>query len=78
MSEASTVQATPANPFAEASSTKKRITLIAVFFAVFASILQSGTLSTMLPLAAADIGGTDYYSLASTIATPLGLAAMPL
>lgn len=71
-------EAAPRNPFAEASPAKKKITLLAIFFAIFGSILQSGTLSTMLPLAAAEIGGMDYYSLASTIGAPLGLAAMPL
>lgn len=66
------------NPFALASDTRKMITLLAVFFGVFGSILQSGTLSTMLPIAAAEIGGADYYSLASTLGAPISIAAMPL
>lgn len=72
------VRPAPANPFAEASDAKKKITLLAIFVGIFGSILQSGTLSTMLPLAAAEIGGTDYYSLASTLGAPLSIAAMPL
>ena len=40
--------------------------------------MQSSTLSTMLPMAAEEIGGKDYYSLASTIGAPLSIAAMPL
>lgn len=67
-----------ANPFFDASDLKKKITLLAIFMGIFGSILQSGTLSTMLPLAAADIGGTDYYSLASTLGAPFSIASMPL
>ncbi|MGN0078362.1 MAG: MFS transporter [Coriobacteriales bacterium] len=66
------------NPFAEASDARKKITLLAIFLGVFGSILQSGTLSTMLPMAAAEIGGADYYSLASTLGAPISIAAMPL
>ena len=32
----------------------------------------------MLPMAAAEIGGADYYSLASTLGAPISIAAMPL
>lgn len=73
-----TLRTEPSNPFADALQAKKAITLAAILCAVFGSILQSATLSTMLPIAAADIGGESYYSLASTIGTPLSIAAMPL
>lgn len=66
------------NPFAAATDIRKKITLLAIFLGVFGSILQSGTLSTMLPMAAAEIGGADYYSLASTLGAPISIAAMPL
>lgn len=70
--------AAPENPFAAAAELRKKITLLAIFLGVFGSILQSGTLSTMLPMAAAEIGGADYYSLASTLGAPISIAAMPL
>lgn len=73
-----TLRTEPSNPFSEASQAKKAITLAAILCAVFGSILQSATLSTMLPIAAADVGGESYYSLASTIGAPLSIAAMPL
>lgn len=78
MNEHEADAASTVNPYAAASSAKKKVTLFAIFIAVFGSLLQSSTLSTMLPLAANEIGGVDYYSLASAMGAPLGLAAMPL
>ena len=46
--------------FERAPANKKRLTLIAVFVMLFASVLQSGTDSVILALAAAEIGGTEY------------------
>lgn len=73
-----TSKSTLTNPFTEAPDGKKRLILFAIFVAILGSMMQSSTLSTMLPMAAGEIGGKDYYSLASTIGAPLSIAAMPL
>lgn len=75
---AEVAEAPKGNPFADAPEAKKMITFIAICLAVFGSIFQSTTLSTFLPLAAADIGGMEIYSLASTVGSPLAVACMPL
>lgn len=54
------------------------IVLVALFLGVFGSIVHSATLSTLLPVAAAEIGGLEYYSLASTLSGIISIAAMPL
>lgn len=66
------------NPFQLAPQSKKMITLIGFFLCVFGSNLQSGTLSTLLPVAAQEIGGLDYYSLANTVTGIVSVAVMPL
>lgn len=66
------------NPFAAAPSAKKTVTLIGIYVAVVGSIIQSSTLSTLLPVAVADIGGLSYYSLASTLSGIISVAVMPL
>ena len=67
-----------ANPFFTAPSNKKRITLVGLYVAVIGSIMQSSTLSIMLPVAAQEIGGIEYYSLANTVTGVVSIAAMPL
>ena len=54
------------NPFEAAPTAKKNLTLIGIYIAVVGSIVQSSTLSTLLPVAVADIGGLDYYCLLYT------------
>lgn len=66
------------NPFSAAPNAKKLMTLIGVFLAVFGSLIQSTSQSTLLPIAAAELGGLDYYSLASTMGGVVGILAMPL
>lgn len=70
--------ATAANPFLAAPNSKKMLTLVGIYIAILGSLIQSNTMSTMLPLAAAEIGGTDYYSLASTVSGCVGIILMPL
>lgn len=72
--EASEIQ----NPFQKAPSTKKMLTLIGVYVAIIGSIMQSATLSTLLPVAVGDLGGLEYYPLASTLTGVISIAAMPL
>lgn len=66
------------NPYLAAPQAKKMITLIGIYIAILGSLIQSNTMSTMLPLAAAEIGGTDYYSLASNVSGVVGIVLMPL
>lgn len=66
------------NPFLEAPNSKKTLTLVGIYVAVIGSIVQSATLSTLLPVAVTEIGGLDYYSLASTLSGIISVAVMPL
>lgn len=66
------------NPFAAAPDGKKKLFLIGLLLCVFGSIMQSTTLSIILPMAAQEVGGQDIYSLASTLGAPLGIVGMPL
>lgn len=66
------------NCFESAPSNKKRISLLAVYVMVFGSVIQSGTDSVILPLAAAEIGGTEYYALAKAFSAVSAAVIMPL
>ena len=66
------------NAFQKNPPGKKIKSVIAVYVAVVTSIFMSGGMSTMLPVAAQDIGGADFYSLALTLAGLFSIAAMPL
>lgn len=66
------------NPFLAAPKTKKMLTLVGIYVAILGSLIQSNTMSTLLPIAAAEVGGTDYYSLASTVSGVVGIVLMPL
>lgn len=46
--------------------------------AIIAMIFFQSVKSTLLPVAAADIGGTEYYTVASTIPSIVGIICMPL
>lgn len=64
--------------FEKAPLSKKRLSLIAVFVMLLASVIQSGTDSVVLALAAAEIGGTDYYALAKSLSAVSAAVLMPL
>jgi MFS family permease len=66
------------NAFQKAPNAKKWMTLIGIYLALIASLMVSVTNSVMLPIAAAEIGGMDIYSVAANIGGVVGIAAMPL
>jgi MFS family permease len=66
------------NPYLAQPKGKKIITLVGIYCGFIASLMHSASLSTLLPVAAADIGGTDIYPLASIVGGILGGIAMPL
>ena len=66
------------NAFQNASGSKKRLTLAALFCGLFGSILISSTQSTMLPVAALEIGGETIYSLVATLSGIVSVIVMPL
>lgn len=68
----------PVNPYAAAARSRKMLTLVGIYVCVVGCIFQSATASTLLPVAAAEIGGLDYYSLANTLNGAVGVVAMPL
>ena len=66
------------NPYQNLPAAKKLMAVIAVYIAVAFSIMLSSGGSTMLPVAANEIGGMDIYTLALTIPGIIGIALMPL
>ncbi|MDY4969252.1 MAG: MFS transporter [Lachnospiraceae bacterium] len=66
------------NAFTNAPESKKRLTLAALFCGLFGSILISSTQSTMLPVAALEIGGETIYSLVATLSGIVSVIVMPL
>lgn len=66
------------NPFAVAPNSKKMLTLIGIYVCLVGTIFQSATASTLLPMAAAEIGGLDIYSMANNLSGVVGVIAMPL
>lgn len=61
-----------------ASNSKKMATVIAVLLSVLSLIFYSSIKTSLLPLAAAEIGGSEYYTVSSTIPSVVGLVCMPL
>ncbi len=66
------------HPYAKAPESKKKIFLVGLFVSIFGAMLQAGAFSTMLPMAAQQIGGMDYYSAAGAISGVLSIVLMPL
>ncbi|MDR1320585.1 MAG: MFS transporter [Gracilibacteraceae bacterium] len=66
------------NAFQEAPKSKKMITLVGIYLGILASLVQSSTLSTILPIASMEIGGMEIYPLASVVGGILSVVAMPL
>lgn len=66
------------SPLKNAPESKKKMTVIATVLSVLAMIFYSSAKTSMLPLAAAEIGGSDYYTIASTIPSVVGVVCMPL
>lgn len=66
------------NAFTNTPESKKRLTLAALFCGLFGSILISSTQSTMLPVAALEIGGESIYSLVATLSGVVSVIVMPL
>ncbi len=66
------------NPFLAASHARKIVNIVGIYICVFTAISQSSGLSTLLPVAANEIGGMDIYPLASSFSGPVSIALMPL
>ncbi len=66
------------NPFYEAPAGKKKMTLIGIFLTVAAATSFLSVVSTILPVAALEIGGTDIYAFTSTLNAVGSAVAMPL
>jgi MFS family permease len=66
------------NPFLEAPNRKKLTTLAGIYLSVISSLFVSTSVSTLLPLAAEEVGGAQLYPLASTLGGVFGVIIMPL
>lgn len=66
------------NAFQSAPKNKKTLTLASLFVAILGSVMISSTQSTMLPVAALEIGGEKIYSLVTTLSGVLSVVCMPL
>ncbi len=72
------MEQTATNAFLGSSQQKKFFTLLSLYIGMVASILVSATQSTMLPVAALEIGGADYYTLVSALPGVLAVTLLPL
>lgn len=66
------------NPLHEKASKQKLITTIAILAYTMVNVFRSATNSTLLPIAALEIGGTEWYTIANAIGGILALLFMPL
>lgn len=66
------------NPFQAAPNSKKLLTIIGTYIAMITSIFISSSSSLLLPAAAREIGGLEYYPLATTLVACLSIALMPM
>ncbi len=66
------------NSFQANPPKKKLMSVMAVYIAVATSIMLSSGGSTMLPVAAAEIGGANIYTMALTLPSVIGIPLMPL
>ena len=66
------------NPIMNAPEGKKKISLFAVYFGMISMMFMSSINSTLLPVAALEIGGTEIYSMVNTVAGVIGICFMPL
>jgi MFS family permease len=61
-----------------ASAGKKKLTVAGIYVGVVGSIIISGGFSTLLPVAALEIGGKEIYPLAATLMGIVNVIVMPL
>ena len=54
------------------------MTLFSIYLGCVCMIIISSGMATLLPAAAREIGGVEYYPLATTIGGVIGVAAMPM
>lgn len=66
------------NSIMNAPEDKKKISLFAVYFGIISMMFMSSINSTLLPVAAMEIGGTDIYSMVNTVSGVIGICFMPL
>jgi MFS family permease len=66
------------NPYQKNPTSKKMLTVIAIYLGVFVGMTISIGNGIFLPLAAEEIGGADIYSLAATLSGVISVGAMPL
>ncbi|MDR1900910.1 MAG: MFS transporter, partial [Treponema sp.] len=66
------------NPFQTAPNGRKILTLIGVYIALITSLFVSVSDSILLPVAAKEIGGLDYYPLSTSLSGCLSISLMPL
>lgn len=66
------------NPFQAAPNQKKLMTVIGTYVAMITSIFISSSSSLLLPAAAKEIGGLEFYPLATTLVSCLSIALMPM
>jgi MFS family permease len=66
------------NPFLTAPLAKKMMTLIGIYIVLVAALLISSCNSILLPAAAKEIGGVEYYPLVTSLTGVLGIAFLPL
>jgi MFS family permease len=66
------------NPYQNQPQSKKMMTLVGIYLAIIGNLMVSTTTATMLPAAAAEIGGMEIYGVAQSISGVLSIVLMPI
>ena len=66
------------NPYQNQPQGKKMMTLVGIYLAIIGNLMVSTTTATMLPAAAAEIGGMEIYGVAQSISGVLSIVLMPI
>lgn len=66
------------NPYQSLPTSKRMMTLVGIYLAIVGNLMVSNTNATLLPTAAAEIGGQDIYGLAQSISGVLSVCLMPI
>ena len=66
------------DPFLDAPESKKKLSLFGIFIAMTGAVSVLSVISTLLPVAALEIGGADIYAFTSTLNAVGSAVFMPL
>lgn len=66
------------NPFEAAPKSKKMLVIAGLYVGMFAMLIMAASFSTIVPVAAEEIGGLDIFPLAASLGGVLSVVGMPI